>query len=78
MASLDARMLLIFGILFLVLDVTYIRELPSLNHRLELCLELYWRGRTYRPHLGTISAVLLGILGVIGVIFALLAVISSY
>lgn len=74
MASLGAWMLLIFGILFLVLDITYIRELPSLNHR----LELYWRGRTYRPHLGTISAVLLGILGIIGVIFALLAVISPY
>ena len=74
MASLDAWMWLIFGILFLVLDVTYIRELPILDHR----LELYWRGRTYRPHLGAISAVLLGILGVIGVIFALIAVISPY
>lgn len=74
MASLDAWMWLIFGILFLVFDVTYIRELPLLNHR----LELYWRGRTYRPHLGTISAVLLGILGVLGIIFALIAIISPY
>lgn len=74
MTSLEAWTFLIFGILFLVFDVIYIRDLQILNHR----LELYWHGRTYRPHLGTISAVLLGIIGIIGVAFALLAVISSY
>ena len=74
MASLEAWTLVIFGILFLVVDVIYIREMPLLDHR----LELYWRGRIYRPHLGTITAVLLGILGIIGVIFALIMAIWPY
>ena len=55
MASLDAWMWLMFVNIFLVRDVTYIRDLPILDHR----LEPYWRGCTYRPHLSTISAVLL-------------------
>ena len=74
MASLEAWTLVIFGILFLVVDVMYIREMPLLDHR----LELYWRGRVYRPHLGTITAVFLGILGIIGVIFALIMAIWPY
>ncbi len=74
MASLEAWSLVIFGILFLVVDVMYIREMSLLDHR----LELYWRGRTYRPHLGTIAAVFLGILGTIGVMFALIMAIWPY
>lgn len=74
MTSLEAWTLVIFGILFLVVDVMYIREMSLLDHR----LELYWRGRTYRPHLGTISAIIPGILGIIGTIFALILAIWPY
>lgn len=41
-------------------------------------LEPYWRGRIYRSHLGTISAIIPGILGIIGTIFALILAIWPY